>query len=161
MTAAPAVEIEVPPAVGEMALFERVDYQDAFAIDNDLRQSPEQWMRAFLDGAPLWFKLPWAGIATVALGAQLGPIRPGTPGYVVGWKVLDDGPEAFVIGLESRGGLHVRLVASTPPGRAIITTQIRLDTAYVRRLWPVVRRGHRFFIPYLLDRAARRLERAK
>jgi hypothetical protein len=150
-----AIEVPVPTAVAELRLFDRVDYEDAYSVDTDLERTPERWMRAFLEGAPRWFQLPWAGIGTVLLGARFGPLAT-TPGYVVGWKVLDDRPDAFVIGLDSAGGLAARLVAVTSPGHAVIATQIHLDTTYARTLWPVIRRGHRFFAPYLLDRAARR-----
>ncbi len=157
MTGAEPVEITPPATVGELRLFDRIDYQDAYAVDVTVERTPEQWMRAVVDDAPLWFKLPWAAVGKVLLGARFGPMN-STVGYVVGWKVLDDRPGLFVVGLDSEGGLLARMVAVTAPGQAVIATQIRLDTAYARALWPVIRRGHRFFAPYLLGRAARRVQ---
>jgi len=147
------VEISMPAAVGELHLLDRVDYEDAFSVDTPVKQSPEQWIRAFAEDAPRWFQLPWAGIGKILLGAQFGPLFT-APGYVVGWKILYHRPDAFAIGVDSSGGLSARLVALTPPGQAVIATQIRLDTTYARTLWPVIRQGHRFFAPYLLGRAA-------
>jgi hypothetical protein len=78
------------------------------------------------------------------------------PDHVLGWRVHHDRPDLFATGLDSIGGLRARLVALTPPGQALIATQISLDTSYARTLWPAIRRGHRHFAPYLLDRAASR-----
>jgi hypothetical protein len=89
----------------------------------------------------------------VVLRAWFGPLF-SAPHHVVGGKILYDRPDAFAIGVDSSVGLIARLVALTPPGQAIIATQIRLDTRYARTLWPAIRCGHRFFVPYLLGRAA-------
>jgi hypothetical protein len=147
------VELDVPSAVTDLHLLDRVDYEDAYQVDTALERTPQQWMRSFLEGAPLWFTLPWG----VVLGAGLLGLDPRAtrrPGHVMGWKVLLDQPDAYVLGFDSPKGLTARLVAVTPPGRAIIATQIQLDTAYARAMWAAgVRRGHRHFVPYLLNRA--------
>ncbi|GAA4385885.1 hypothetical protein [Tsukamurella soli] len=160
MTTAEPVEIAPPAKVTELQLFDRVDYQDAYSVDTTVDRTPEQWMRAFVEDAPIWFKVPWAGVGKVLLGARFGPLTP-TSGYIVGWKVLDDRPDVFVVGLDSAGGLLARMVAVTTPGQAVVATQISLDSAYARALWPVIRRGHRFFAPYLLGRAAASLQGRK
>lgn len=153
MSETKSVEISMPAEVSELHLLGRVDYADAFSIDTPLDHSPEQWMRTFLEDAPRWFQLPWLGLGKAVLGARVGPLF-NSPDHIVGWKILSDQPDSFALGLDSSGGLFARLVALAPPGRAIIATQIRLDTTYARTLWPGIRRGHRFFAPYLLDRAA-------
>jgi hypothetical protein len=134
-------------------LLDRVDYEDAFSVGTPLEQCPEQWMRTFLEDAPRWFQLPWVGVGKVVLGARFGPLLRDRD-HVVGWKILYNRPDAFAVGIDSSGGLAARLVALTSPGQAIIATQIRLDTRYTRTLWLAIRRGHRFFVPYLLARAA-------
>jgi len=146
------VEVLVPAAVGELSLLDRVDYEDAYRVDTHRQRTPEQWMRAFLEDAPRWFQLPWAGLGKAVLGARFGPLN--AAGHVLGWKVLVDRPDAFAVGLDSSGGLFARLISLTPPGQAVVATQIRLDTTRARTLWPVICRGHRFFAPYLLGRAA-------
>jgi hypothetical protein len=149
-----AVEVPVPAVVLDLALLDTVDYADAYRVDAAIERSPEQWMRAFLEGAPRWFQLPWAGLGKSLLGARFGPLR--GSGHVLGWRVLQDLPDAFAVGLDSAGGLDARLIALTSPGQTIIATQIRLRTRYARSLWPAIRRGHRYFAPYLLSRAATR-----
>jgi hypothetical protein len=152
-----AVEVRVPAVVAGLALLDTVDYADAYRVDTSIERSPEEWMRAFLEGAPRWFQLPWAGLGKSLLGARFGPLR--GPGHVLGWRILRDLPDAFAVGLDSAGGLDARLIALTAPGEAVIATQIRLRTRYARSLWPAIRRGHRFFAPYLLARAAARSSR--
>jgi hypothetical protein len=150
---AEAVEVPVPDEVAQLRLLDRIAaYEDAFRVDTDIARTPEQWLRAFLEGAPRWFQVPWIGVAVTVLGAKVGPMR--GPGHVLGWRVLHDRPDLFAVGLDSIGGLRARLVALTPPGQALIATQISLDTAYARTLWPPIRHGHRHFAPYLLERAA-------
>ena len=148
-----AVEIAVPAAVERLHLLDRVDYVDAYAVDTSSERDPEQWLRAFIQDAPRWFQVPWVGVGTTVLGARFGPLR--APGYVLGWKVLITRRDLFAVGLDSRAGLSARLIALTPPGQAVIATQIELGTRYARALWPPIRRGHRHFAPALLERAAR------
>jgi len=149
-----AVEVPVPEQVAHLRMFARVDYEDAFCIDTNIARTPRQWLRAFIEDAPLWFQVSWIGAALTVLGAKVGPMH--GPDHVLGWRVHYDRPDLFATGLDSIGGLRARLVALTPPGQALIATQISLDTAYARTLWPAIRRGHRHFAPYLLDRAATR-----
>lgn len=147
------IEIAVPCAVNQLQLLSQVDYEDAYAVNSPVMQSPEQCMRAFLQDAPRWFQLPWAGLGKLLLGAKFGPLF-NSPEHVMGWKILHDRPDVFATGLDSSRGLSARLAAVTPPGQAIIATQIRLSTGYARSAWPLILRGHRFFAPYLLARAA-------
>jgi hypothetical protein len=154
------VEVDVPRVVTALDLLGRVDYRDAYAIETAVERTPEEWMRAFLQGAPRWFTLPWM----IGLGAGLLGIDPRVvrrPGHVMGWAVLRDEPDVFVVGLDSPRGFRARLAAVPTPGRVTIATEIGLDTAYARRLWPAIRRGHRYFAPYLLGLAARRVRAAE
>jgi hypothetical protein len=136
-----------------MSLLDRIDYEDAYRVDTLLQRTPEQWMRAFIEDAPTWFQLPWIGLGKAVLGARFGPLT-ASADHVLGWRVLADRPNLFAVGLDSSAGPFARLITLTPPGQAVVATQIRLDTARARTLWPAIRRGHRYFAPYLLDRAA-------
>lgn len=156
MVTTEAVEVAVPAVVRELSLLERVDYEDAFQIDAPGDETPEAWMRAFIEGAPPWFRLPWINLlGRGLLRARIGPMH--APGYVLGWEALFDGPEVFVVGLDGADGFRARLATVAPSGRAVIATQIRLGSPLVRTFWPAIRPGHRFFARYLLSRAAARL----
>jgi hypothetical protein len=149
-----AVEVRVPAAVAQLHLFDRVDFQDAYSIDTSIKRTPEQWMRAIVEGAPRWFRVAWPAVLGTLAGLDFGPQD--ASDHVLGWKVVHDRPDVFVVGLESSRGLVVRLIALAPPGHALFATQLRLENAYARRLWSVARPGHRYFAPRLLTRAARR-----
>ena len=148
-----SLEIPVPNAVAGLHLLDRVDYQDAYCIDTRVERTPEQWMRTILEGAPRWFQVAWPAILGTLAGLRFGPRS--ASDHVLGWKIVDDRPDAFVIGLESSRGLVVRLIALAPPGQAVFATQLLLETSYARRLWSVARPGHRYFAPYLLARASK------
>ncbi|HZZ50208.1 MAG TPA: hypothetical protein VFE65_25245 [Pseudonocardia sp.] len=138
-----------------MDLLERVDYEDAFQVDALGEGTPAAWMRAIIEGAPRWFQLPWINLlGRGILRAQIGPMH--APGYVLGWKVLLDRSDVFVVGLDGADGFRARLITVTPPGRAVFATQIRLGSVFMRTFWPAIRPGHRFFAPFLLSRAGAR-----
>jgi hypothetical protein len=147
------VEVRIPARINELHLLDRVDYEDAYCAETPIQRTPEQWMRTIVEGAPSWFQRAWPAILGTLGGLQFGPLD--APDHVLGWDIIDQRPDRFVIGLESSRGFHVRLVTLAPPGQAIFATQLQLDTAYARRLWSMVRPAHRFFAPYLLGRAAK------
>jgi hypothetical protein len=146
-------EVRIPAPIEELHLLDRVDYEDAYGAETRIERTPEQWMRAIVEGAPRWFQRAWPAILGTLGGLQFGPLD--APDHVLGWKIIDQQPDWFVIGLESTRGFRVRLVTLLPPGQVIFATQLELGTTHARRLWSVVRPGHRFFAPYLLGRAAR------
>jgi hypothetical protein len=115
-----AVEVAVPAAVSELSLLERVDYEDAFQIDTPGDKTPEAWMRAIIERAPPWFQLPWINLlGRGILRAQIGPMH--APGYVLGWEVLLDRPEVFVVGLDGADGFRARLITVAPGvGRSLL-----------------------------------------
>jgi hypothetical protein len=150
-----AVEVPLPATVSELGLLERVDYEDAFQIDTPGDRTPEAWMRAVVEDAPRWFQLPWINLlGRGILRAQIGPMH--APGYVLGWRVLVDRPEVFVVGLDGADGFRARLITVTPQGQAVFATQIRFGSLLMRTFWPAIRPGHRFFAPFLLNRAGAR-----
>jgi hypothetical protein len=147
------IEVRVPARVKELHLVDRADYEDAYCAETPIERTPEQWMRAIVEGAPRWFQRAWPALLGTLGGLQFGPMD--APDHVLGWKIIDQRPDWFVIGLESSRGFPVRLVTLAPAGQAIFATQLQLDTTYARRLWSAVRPAHRFFAPYLLGRAAK------
>ena len=146
--AAPA---QVPAAIADLNLLDRVDYEDAFVVDTAVRRAPEEWMRGFLEGAPGWFRAAWVGVFKT-LGAEFE--QHGTADQVLGWKILQNGPAEIAIALDATVGLKARLIALTPTGQAMIVTLVSLDTRRARALWVAMAPLHRFFAQYLLSRAA-------
>lgn len=152
MSRGDVVEISVPTTVARLQLFDRVDFQDAYSVQTRIERTPEQWMRAIVEGAPRWFRFAWPAVLGTLAGLEFGPRD--SSDHVLGWNVLEDRPDAFVLGLESSRGLVVRLITLVPDGQAVFATQLRLQTDYARRLWSVARPAHRYFAPYLLARAS-------
>jgi hypothetical protein len=147
-------EVAVPGLVGRLDLG-RVDYEDAFTMAVARPRHPEQLMRDMLEGAPPWFLHAWSQLLGKAvLGLRDGLDLSSSPDHVVGWQVIARKDDVFAIGLDTPRGLDARLFTVTTPTEEIVGTFIRLRTAYVRRLWPTIRAGHRFFLPYLLRRSA-------
>ena len=151
------IEVSVPDVVKQLNLLDSIDYQDAFAVTTAKPRTPEALMRDVFEGAPEWFLNAWSNILGKAiLGLPHGLDQRRSPDRVVGWDVVHSGGDVFVIGLDTPRGLDCRLFALNSPSQEIVGTYIRLNSAYVRQLWPTIRAGHRFFLPYLLRRSARR-----
>lgn len=130
------------------------DYLDAIEyIDGDPDRTAEDWARATFEGAPrpvgtvLW--LGWR----LGLRLRLGPYR--APGHVLGWPVLESGPDRAVLGVESAVLGPCRLVFEVDPGRALVTTAIRFEHRLSRPVWTVVAPVHRLITRLLVTRAGR------
>lgn len=130
------------------------DYLDAIEyVDGDPDRTAEDWARATFEGAPrpvsvvLW--LGWR----LGLQLRLGPYR--APGHVLGWPVLESGPDRAVLGVESAVLGPCRLVFEVDPGRALVTTAIRFEHRLSRPVWTVVAPVHRLITRLLVTRAGR------
>jgi hypothetical protein len=112
--------------------------------------SAEQWARATWEGAPTivrWFMiLGWR----LVLGLQLARGR--SPTNVLGWRVIDDSPDAVT--LETRSALitghNVVIVAETT---VLWTTLVRYEQPIARPIWRLVEFVHRMVLPYTLNHA--------
>ncbi len=122
--------VSVPASATALKLLDRVDYQDAYALETRARLTPEEWMRLFLEGSPSALRGFVGGVFRI--------LRFGS-----GWQVLQNGPEEFVIGTELGIGLIARLIALTRPGQVVIATQVRLDGGPARAVWAVMAPLHR------------------
>jgi hypothetical protein len=153
-------EVRVPDAVANLRLLDRVDYHDAYVVHVESPRQPDVLLRDFLEGAPPWFVLPWAHVLGHGLLGKPVDLSP-RPDRVVGWDVVADSPGAFAVALDTPRGLAARIIAVTAPGQEVIATQIKLSSKFARSLFPAIRRGHRFFAPFLLRRSAARASAAR
>jgi hypothetical protein len=129
------------------------DYRETFEVSRGAadRRSPEQWMRAVFEDAPL--PLRWSLLVgwRVGLGLRLGPRS--SPEHVLGWPVASSGAGAIRLEAHSplmTAGLVLRLDAST----AALTSTVSYHRRAARPLWTAVLPVHRRMAPYLLRRAA-------
>ena len=132
--------VAMPAGVAVLKLLDRVDYQDAYSLETRARLTPEAWMRLFLAGSP---SALGGFVGSVFTILRLGSTSPGAADQWSGWQVVHNGPEEFVLGTELGIGLTARLIALTPPGHAVIATQVRLDGHPARAVWSVIAPIHR------------------
>ena len=150
-----ASAVSVPESVAAHKLLDRVDFQDAFALQTRARLTPEEWMRLFLEGSP---SLLGGAVSAVSKILRFGSAPPGPDGQWRGWQVLHNGPEEFVLGTELGIGLTARLIAHVRPGQVVIATQVRLDGGPARAVWAVIAPIHRRAAVSFLSHAGTRAE---
>src|SRR5262249_10907067 len=128
----------------------RIDYEDAFRVTAEVDVTPEQWVRAMLDGAPpkvrarLW--LGW-----IALGLRLGP--PGSSRRGLGWKVKHSDPDFVLPGADSWLGLRGQLLCRSDPQGLVFATFVQLSNPGVRTLWASITPHHQHVVRSLLTHA--------
>ncbi len=143
--------IAVPASVAELKLLDHVDYEDAFAVQTAAELTPEQWARLFFDGTSRLFRAAWWWLFS---GFRFRFSPPGGPDHVFGWKILQNTPTEIVLGLNSPIGVTAHLITTTPPGQAVVSTLVRLETPTARAIWAVAVYGHRATMRYLVGHAA-------
>jgi hypothetical protein len=130
-------------------------YACQLELDAPTTQSAEVWARAVFEGAPRllrWFIVSgWIA----GLGLRLGPRR--SRRYVLGWSVVSNTPEVIVLGVGSFM-LTARLVVRVTESTVVHATFVRYERAPARIVWPVAAVIHRRVVPFLLGRAAARVE---
>lgn len=145
-----AEQISVPERVSALKLLDRVDYEDAFSVETCAIRTPEEWALLLCDSASPFMR-NFIRYAHRTLGLRLAPR--GSPDRVLGWTVLQNGPDAFVLGTE--GGIGVpRIVVLTSTGRVEFATILRLRGVGARIVWAAVAPLHRAVARHLLDHVA-------
>jgi hypothetical protein len=143
--------IPVPAEIIRRAGLEPVHYREAFSFPAEVARTPEEWVRRTLEEAPPARRETMLR-AWRALGVQLA--KPGFDRQVLGWPILEAGPEAIVLGVRARIGLTARLVVTVAPGRVVHAMLVRYDRRIARPLWSMVAPKHAVFIVGLLKRAS-------
>ena len=128
------------------------------AADDARSMSAEQWARATWEGAPTivrWFLvLGWR----LALGLRLVPGR--SPTSVLGWRMIDERPDATT--LEARSALiAARNVVIVQESTVLWTTLVRYERPIARPIWRLVELVHRIVLPYTLTHAGKVRQRER
>jgi hypothetical protein len=147
-------QVAVPADVRELSTLARVDYADAFVVDTRLTpgQTPEQWLRAMLEGAPLATRkaLRWTWRA---LGLRLGPES--SSGLVCGWELRRSTPDHVLLGARSRIGMPAELLLQRREDSLLFDTFVRHGNPLARVVWAGTVPRHRPVVRSILERAAR------
>jgi hypothetical protein len=151
--------IEVPPEARELCTLERIDYEDAFVLEDVAveDQTAEQWAHAILDDAPLLLRRALRG-GWSAIGLRLGPERPDR--FVLGWEIRRSEPDFVLLGAPSRLGLLAQLLVMRLPEQLLFDTFVRRDGVIARGLWAGTEPLHKPIARYVLESAARRQTRS-
>ena len=114
-------------------------------------RSSEEWARAAWEGAPAalrWFMLAgWRFI----LGLRLGPRQ--SADHVLGWQIVDRGPDETVCQLRSRF-LRAYNTFRLTEGRLVWSTFVAYEHPVARLVWPPVSLLHGPLVRIALRRAA-------
>jgi hypothetical protein len=153
-TTAPTVrQISLPEDARALSTLPRIDYEDAFRVTAGIDVTPEQWVRAMLEGAPARVRARlWLG--WTALGLRLGP--PWSTHRVLGWKVKHSDPDFVLLTADSWLGLRGRLLLRTEPGGLLFATFVQLSNPAVRALWAAITPHHQHVVGAVLTHAVRR-----
>ena len=152
------IETEVPAQVAALELLGHVDYSDAFSTRARTRRAPEGLLRDVLEGAPAWFLRTWSTVIFKGvLGLRLDMEH--SPDRIAGWQLVADDGHIVAIGFDSPRGAKARLFATVSGDTEIVGTLVQLDSRRAKLGWPIIRVGHRFFLPYLLRRSSARISR--
>ena len=127
-------------------------YSDCFRVGALPGFSAAEWAAATLRGADGAFsRVVWQGI----LGFRLAPATPGT---LVGWPIVHDSPQRFV--MEADGPVMAgRMVFELADDEVRWTTSLRHHRSVGRIIWAAAGPGHRRIAPRVLGQAHRSLAR--
>ncbi|HEY2579630.1 MAG TPA: DUF2867 domain-containing protein [Streptosporangiaceae bacterium] len=147
-----AAEVPVRADLRALSRFPHTDYADTFEIAvAPGRRTAEQWARAVFEGAPAGMRMLLTG-GWRLLGVQLAPPR--VAGYVQGWRIVKNSPDAVVLQARSIAGLTARLVLQADAPVLRFATFVRCDGLIGRAIWFGVAPLHRLIVSRLLGDAA-------
>jgi hypothetical protein len=132
----------------------RYDYADCFEIRVAApeQRSAEQFARAALEGAP------WAARMTMLSAWRLLGFRVdgrSSAARILGWRIVASEPD--LVHLEAASALMrgVVVARTVDPTRIVVSTFVFYEHPTAARvIWAIISPLHRWFVPYLLERAA-------
>lgn len=149
-------QIAVPPAVRALCTLTRIDYEDAFLVENVAAEArtAELWARAILEDAPLRVKgkllLGWSAIG---LRPSLGPSRRS----VLGWKIRANTPDFVLLGRASLIGMPGELLFKRERDALLFATFVQHCNPFARAVWAATETRHVPIVRALLESATDRL----
>ncbi len=151
----PVRQIAVPDAARARSTLTRIDYADAFVIDDAglPGRTADEWCRAVLLQTPPRTRarlvLGWS-----ALGLRLGP--PWSDHRVLGWAIRHRSPEYVLLGVGSYIGMPGELLFERQSDGLLFATFVTQGNALARAAWSRVQDTHVAVVASLLRHAAAR-----
>jgi hypothetical protein len=144
-------QVAVPPDARALSTLSHIDYEDAFLVETGPAQhrTAEQWARATLEGAPVAVRTKLlAGWSVIGLRVHDGRADLS----VLGWEIRHSGPEAVVLGADSRIGMPGELLFKCERDALLFATFVQHDHIVARALWAGVQPRHVRVVRSLLER---------
>src|SRR5919106_1119778 len=149
---------QVPPTAGALSTLSRVDYEDAFVVENGRAQdrTAEQWARAIFEDAPMRRRVPlrWAWLAQ---GLKLGSAR--SDRLVFGWELRRSTPDFALLGADSRIGMPAEILFMRQQDSLLVAVFVQYDNHIARAVWAGVRPVHRRSSPFIASSGVARFVR--
>jgi len=144
----------VPEAIRSHDTLANPDYADFFTAtaSKPTDKSPEQWVHAVVQGAPVLVRLVVPFAQRVVLGLHLEPRS--SPEHPLGWQIADRG-DGWVRIEAASWFMTAHIVSQVDEGRRSLATFIRYDRRIVALVWPPMSILHRWVGLVILRRAVR------
>ena len=144
-------QIPLPEDAWALSTLPRIDYEDAFAVTDDVERSAAEWVRAVIEDAPLPVRRGlWLG--WIALGLSIG--LPWSSDRVLGWKVKHRDPGVVLLAADSWLGFRGELLFRSEPDGLLFATLIQQTNPAGRAVWTAITARHHRVVRSLLRRAS-------
>jgi hypothetical protein len=141
-------QIAVPPSVRALSTLDRVDYADAFLLEDGAERTPEQWARAVLEEAPAAVRSSLLSGWT-SIGLKVG----GSDGSILGWRLRRSTPDHVLLAADSRIGMPGELLFKRQERGLLFATFVEHGNPAARAVWAGVEPVHVRIVRRLLEHA--------
>jgi hypothetical protein len=152
-------QIPAPGTARALCGLSRIDYADAFLVENGAAQelTGQQWAKVVLADAPIAVKAKllagWAAIG-------LMPAVRGSRGSLLGWEVHSLAADFVLYGRTSLIGMPGELLFKREGSGLLFATFVQQDNRIARAVWAATESRHLVVVRSLLEQADRRLRPA-
>lgn len=144
-------QIPLPQDARALSTLPRIDYDDAFAVTQDVQRSAAEWVRAVVEDAPLRIRRDlWLG--WIGLGLKIG--LPWSSDRVLGWKVKHRDLAVVLLAADSWLGFRGELLFRSEPDGLLFATLVQQNNPAARALWGAIAPHHVRVVRSLLTHAA-------
>jgi hypothetical protein len=143
-------QVAVPVAARALCTLTRIDYEDAFLVENVAAEvrTAEQWARAILEDAPPPVKgkvlLGWLAIG-------LRPTVSASRRSVLGWEIRASTPDFVLLGRASLIGMPGQLLFKRERDALLFATFVQHHNPIARAVWAATEPRHVPIVRDLLD----------
>ena len=152
-------QIPAPRSARALCGLSRIDYADAFLVENEAAQelTGEEWAKAVLADAPIAVKAKllagWAAIGLL-------PAARASRGSLLGWEIRSVAADFVLYGRASLIGMPGELLFKREGRSLLFATFVQQNNPIARAVWAATEPRHLPVVRSLLEQANRRLQLA-